>query len=123
MEDRAAYHTQAPEGPRNLTVPLATWLRTKGFTATERVQSQFATVEAHWLGPMNDRYEFTYTWTAGPEPDATCQLTVYWQGLPEKLFTAQRVRRLREARLLLTNCVRYANARLLARLAALPTAS
>jgi hypothetical protein len=39
------------------------------------------------------------------------------------LFTAQRVRHLKEVRLLLLGNVRYHNARLLAKPAALPTAS
>lgn len=117
MEGRAPYQLpSAPRGPRNLAVPLAAWLRTQGFTATERAQPRFATVEAHWLGPAGERFELTYTWATGPVPEATCRLRVLYAGQAqfETLFTPQQVRRLQEARLLLLRCVRYANARLLA---------
>jgi len=116
MESQALYQTEAPKGPRNLTVPLAAWLRKQGFTATEQVLATLATVHAHWLAVGGERYELTYTWAAGPVPDATCTLRVlYPQSVwAETLFTAQRVRRLKEARLLVSNCVRLANARRLA---------
>jgi len=124
MEARASYTSEAPKGPRNLAADLAAWLRSKGFTATEQAHPSVVTVLAYWLGPQQERFELTYSWQSGPVPSATCWLTVRYPGQPqaETLFTAQHVRRLREARLLLTNCVRYANARLLARMAALPTA-
>ena len=114
MEARAPYG--APKGPRNLTAPLAAWLRKQGFTATEQVLGTLATVHAHWVAVGGERFELTYTWTTGPVPDATCTLRVlYPQSVwAETLFTAQRVRRLKEARLLVSNCVRLANARLLA---------
>ena len=116
MEDRAPYG--APKGPRNLTAPLAAWLRTQGFVATEQVLATLATVRAHWVAIGGERYELTYTWAAGPVPDATCALRVlYPQSVrAETLFTAQRVRKLKEARLLVSNCVRLANARTLATL-------
>ena len=116
METRAPYHTpEAPRGPRNLTRPLAAWLRKLGFVATEQELPHFATVEAHWTGPVGERFQLTYTWSAGPVPDATCWLRVLYagQGQAETLFTPQKVRRLQEARRLLLHCVRYANARLL----------
>ena len=55
---------------------------------------------------------------AGPVPSATCWLSVHYPGQlqPESLFSAQHVRRLKEARQLLLGNVRYANARLLAHL-------
>ncbi|MGI4760557.1 MAG: hypothetical protein ACRYF0_07625 [Janthinobacterium lividum] len=118
MEDRAPY-ASAPKGPRNLAAPLAAWLRTQGFTATEQHYATLATVAAHWISLRFERFELTYTWQAGPSPEATCQLQVFSHQLGpqvEPLFTAQRVRRLREVRLLLTGNVRYANARLLATL-------
>lgn len=122
MEDRAPYHTTAPQGPRNLTAALAAWLRTQGFTATEQQYPTLATVAAHWLGPQHERYELDYTWSGGAHPGATCRLQVRYPGQaqPETLVAAQHVRRLQEARQLLTSCVRYANARLLARLAPIP---
>ncbi|MGI4759885.1 MAG: hypothetical protein ACRYF0_04210 [Janthinobacterium lividum] len=122
MEARAPYHTEAPKGPRNLTAPLAAWLRKQGFTATEQQPGPaYAAVAAYWLGPSGERYELDYLWTGGRFPDATCRLAVRYTGqvTPEVLFTAQRVRRLREARLLLTTNVRYANARVLETLAGL----
>lgn len=113
MEARAPYHTAAPKGPRNLAAPIAQWLREQGFTVTERQHDTMATVEACWLGPVADRYEFTYSWATGPVPDATCHLRVCWLGVVMPLFGAQQVRRLRDVRLLVSGNVRYANARLL----------
>lgn len=115
MEARAPYHTlPASKGPRNLAAPLAAWLRTQGFTATEYYQG--TTVAAHWVGSRGEHFQLDYTWVNGPVPDATCRLRVLYAGssLFETLFSAQRVRRLKEARLLLLGNVRYANARLLA---------
>jgi hypothetical protein len=112
MENRAPY-APALKAPRNLAAPLAEWLRTQGFTATEQHHDTLATVAAHWLGPVGECYDFTYTWAAGPVPEATCQLRVSWLGLSMSLFTAQRARRLRDVRLLLLGNVRYANARTL----------
>jgi hypothetical protein len=104
--------------PRNLTVPIAAWLRRQGFTAQERERSATADVAAHWLGPQGERFQLDYAWQAGPAPEATCRLTVLYRDavFPETLFTAQQVRRLRDVRRLLLGCVRYANARLLANL-------
>ena len=114
MEERAPYHTPAPKVPRNLAAPLAEWLRTQDFTASEQHHDTLATVIAHWLGPLGERYDFTYSWAAGPVPEATCQLRVSWLGMSMQLFTAQRVRRRRDVRRLLRGNVRYANARTLA---------
>ncbi|WP_201979289.1 hypothetical protein [Hymenobacter rubidus] len=115
MEAPAPYHT-ASKGPRDLSAPLAAWLRTQGFVATEQVRPTMATVAAHWLGPQGERFQLEYAWVSGPVPSATCWLTVQYPGQPrpETLFTGQLVRRLREARQLLLGSVRYANARLLA---------
>ncbi|MGI4759583.1 MAG: hypothetical protein ACRYF0_02665 [Janthinobacterium lividum] len=123
MEARAPYGE--PQGPRNLAAPLATWLRQQGFVATEQLLDTLATVRAHWVAVGGERFELTYTWAAGPVPDATCTLRVLYPNSvwAETLFTAQRVRRLKEARLLVSNCVRLANARLLARPAATPATS
>ena len=120
METPAPYHTDAPKGPRNLTPHVATWLRRLGFTATEQHLPQLATVAAHWVGPSGERFELSYLWQAGPVPDATCQMGVRYPGQvqPEPLFTAQHVRRVKDVRQLVGNCVRLHNARLLARLPA-----
>jgi hypothetical protein len=122
MEGRAPYHTPAPKGPRNLAAPLAAWLRKQGFVASEQLLDTLATVRAHWVAVGGERFEFTYTWVVGPVPDATCTLRVLYPSSvwAETLFTAQRVRRLAEARLLINNCVRLANARLLASPATIP---
>lgn len=106
----------APRGARNLAAPLAGWLRTQGFTAYEQMLPLYATVVAHWVGPANEYFLLEYEWVAGPVPVATCRLRVLYAGQPqfEPLFASQKVHRLKEARLLLLNCVRYANARLLA---------
>ena len=117
MEAPAPY-AAAPKGPRDLSAALAAWLRTQGFTAVEQSRPATATVAAHWLGPQGERFQFDYTWLAGPVPSAICWLRVRYLGQPqpETLFTGQQVRRLREARQLLLGNVRYANARTLARL-------
>ncbi|MBJ6109464.1 hypothetical protein JAO73_10595 [Hymenobacter sp. BT523] len=122
MEAPALYAT-APSGPRDLSVPLAAWLRAQGFTAAEQARPATATVAAHWLGPQGERFQLDYAWVAGPVPSATCWLTVRYPGQlqPETLFTAQHVRRLQEARQLLLGNVRYANARTLAKLVPAPT--
>ena len=115
MEARAPY--ASPPGPRNLAPALGAWLRAQGFTTQEQTRPGFCLLTAHWVSPRFERFELTYTWQAGPNPDATCQLRVLSHQLTlqvEVLFTAQRVRRLREARGLVSNCVRLANARLLA---------
>lgn len=121
MEAPAPYST-APKGPRDLSVQLATWLRAQGFTATEQARPATATVAAHWLGPQGERFQLDYAWVSGPVPSATCWLSVRYPGQlqPESLFSAQHVRRLKEARLLLLGNVRYANARLLAHLVPAP---
>jgi hypothetical protein len=118
MEDRAPYHTSAPQGPRNLAVPLAAWLRQQCFTATEQFHATLATIAAHRVAIGGERFELTYTWALGPVPDATCTLRVLYPSSVwvETLFTAQRVRRLKEVRLLLLGNVRYHNARTLATL-------
>ena len=122
MEDRAPYQAAVPKGPRNLTRVLATWLRQQGFTATEYEQAHWASVAAHWVAGGGERFELTYTWVSGPVPDATCTLRVLHPSVvwAETLFTAQRVRRLKEVRLLLLGNVRYHNARLLASPATTP---
>ena len=116
MEDRAPYQTQpAPQGPRNLAAPLAAWLRKQGFTAAEY---HGTTVVAHWTGSRGERFQLDYDWVGGESPDATCRLRVRHAGqsLYDILFTAQKVRRLEDARRLLTGNVCYYNARLLAQL-------
>jgi hypothetical protein len=119
MEAPAPYHT-APKGPRNLAEPIAAWLRTQGFEATERQYETMATVGATWLGPWGERFELGYIWVPR-YASATLQLQVRWPGRePENLFGPQQVRRLRDVRWLLLGNVRYANARLLA--SSLPTA-
>lgn len=84
--------------------------------AIEQLLDTLATVRAHWVAVGGERFEFIYTWVAGPVPDATCTLRVLHPSSvwAENLFKAQGVRRLEEARLLVNNCVRLANARLLA---------
>ncbi|GAB3638642.1 hypothetical protein GCM10027422_42320 [Hymenobacter arcticus] len=126
MEARAPYQSAAPKGPRNLTQGLGEWLRAQGFSASEQRQPTFCLLTAHWTSPRFERFELTYSWKVGPNPDANCQLRVLSHQLGpqvEVLFTSQRVRRLKEVRLLLLGNVRYHNARLLARPAATPATS
>jgi len=119
MEDQAPY---GQPGPRNLAAPLAAWLRTQGWTTTEQVLPAMQTLSAHWYSAQQERFELTYLWQAAPHADATCRFRVLSYGqLPELLFASQHVRKVKDARLLVTNCVRYANARLLAQAA--PTTS
>ncbi|MGI4873400.1 MAG: hypothetical protein ACRYFX_19755 [Janthinobacterium lividum] len=117
MEAQAPYHA-APKGPRDLAAHVAAWLRKHGFTATEHERPHEVTVLAYWEGPQHERFELTYAWVSGPVPSATCWLTVRYPGQPqtETLFTAQHVRRGSDVRRLVGNCVRLANARLLAKL-------
>lgn len=115
MEAPAPYTTAAPKGPRNLTAPIAAWLRTQGFTVTEQLDDEQATLTALWTGPRGERFGLSYLW-APQYGGTTLGLQV---GYPrhtqtEILITAQQVRRLRDVRLLLLGNVRYANARLLA---------
>jgi hypothetical protein len=121
MEAPAPYQTTL-QGPRDLSAQLAFWLRTQAFTALEQVRPGSSGLVAHWLGPQGERFQFDYAWVSGPVPSATCWLTVHYPGQlqPESLFSAQNVRRLQDARQLLTGCVRYANARTLARLVPAP---
>lgn len=117
MEERAPYHTAAPKGPRNLAQPLGEWLRAQGFSVLLQELPTYVVLTAHWISPCFERFELTYTWQAGPNSDATCQLRALSHQLGPQvnvLFTAQRVRRLKEVRLLLLGNVRYANARTLA---------
>jgi hypothetical protein len=116
MEDQAPYHRPAPKPPRNLAAPIAAWLRTLGFTATERQYDGQSTVGATWLGPRGERFELAYIWVA-QYASATLQLQARWPGQePHNLFGSKQVRRLREVRMLLLGNVRYANARTLATL-------
>jgi hypothetical protein len=115
MESRAPYGLL---GPCSLTAPFAAWLRTQGWTATEYGQGiSLAGFAAHWVGSRGERFELDYAWCQKPSPEATCRLRVLYPGatLFQQLFTAQYVRRVREARTVLCNCVAYANARLLAK--------
>jgi hypothetical protein len=123
MEAPAPYGT--PRGDRDLSAPLAAWLRTQDWTAQERALPDLVTVTATWTSPRLDRFELAYTWQRMPagHTEATCRLRVMYAAEWDftTLFTAQRVHRLKEARLLLLGNVRYANARLLAALATLAT--
>jgi len=101
--------------PRNLAASIAAWLRQQGFTALEQELPATASVAAHWLGPQGERFQLDYAWQAGSAPSATCRLAVHHPDtvFPEMLFTAQKVRRVKDLRQLLLGCVRYVNARLL----------
>lgn len=123
MEDQAPYQPtpRAQPGDRDLSAPLAAWLRTQGFEALERALPGFVTVAATWTSPRRDCFELAYTWQLQPagHAEASCRLRVCYAAEWDvtTLFTAQRVRRLSEARLLLLGNVRYASARALAQLA------
>lgn len=124
MEERAPYHLpEAPKGPRELAAPIAAWLRRLGFTATEHLLPNYATVSAHWTGPRGEHFLFDYSWVTGPAPEASCRLRVLYPDQVgfEPLFAAQRVHRVKDVRQLLMGCVRLHNARLLAKMP-VPTA-
>lgn len=122
MEDQAPYTPAG--GPRNLAAPLAAWLRTQGWVAVELALPCLHTLSATWHSAQQERFELTYIWQPTPHAEATCRLRVLsYRQLPELLFASQHVRRLREARALVGNCVRYANARLVAQLASSTAAS
>ncbi|HEX8659201.1 MAG TPA: hypothetical protein VF690_16800 [Hymenobacter sp.] len=105
----------ALRGDRDLSAPLAAWLRTQGFTAQEEAQPGMATMAAHWINLQLDRFELAYVWQRAPAGHAvaTCRLQVLYAHEWDftTLFTAQRVHRLRDVRALLLGNVRYANAR------------
>ena len=114
MEAPAPYHT-APKGPRNLVAPIAAWLRTQGFEATEHPGDEQATLTAIWASPRGERFGVSYLWLPCYGGTVlTLQVAYPGQTQTEVLFAAQQVRRLRDVRLLLLGNVRYANARLLA---------
>jgi hypothetical protein len=126
MEARAPYQSAAPQGPRNLATGLGEWLRAQGFSVQVQESPTYVVLTAQWISLRFERFELTYTWAAGPAPEATVRLRVLYHALgpqEEVLFTAQRVRRLKEVRLLLTGNVRYHNARLLASPAPIPATS
>lgn len=99
MEARAPF-ASAPKGPRNLTVHVATWLRSLGFTALEADHGTIATVEANWQGPAGHRFDYYYQWS---EWKAIVSLTLCYRGERQllDLVAGQHVWRLREARRLL----------------------
>lgn len=119
MEARAPYHA-APSGPRNLTAPVAAWLRELGFTATEADHGPIATVEAHWQSPEGLRFYLDYQWSA---LKATVSLALYYPGErnPLDLIRSQHVGRLREVRRLLHGDARFRAAWLAAKSQPIPT--
>jgi len=105
-------------GPRNLAAPLAAWLRTQGFTASETEHPTLSLVEAHWIGPSGERFQLDYRW----QQLATGRVVAYrlevlyaGESTATSLFVGQTVWHLRDARLLLTSNLRYATARQLVR--------
>ena len=113
MEDRAPYGQPAPPpGPRNLTVPLAGWLRRMGFLVQEQGGVVPTALQATWRAPDELLYQVSYAF----EPHVggifqllahTDNLVVVHRGLVHKA----NVHRLREARFLLLSNIFYATAR------------
>lgn len=104
----------APAGFRNLTVPLAAWLRKMGFTVTEHGWPAPTALTATWTepasvaGPGGVRYTLDYCFVAGagalrlvrtPAPAPGAQLHVLVEGAW--------VGRLKEARYLLLSSQSY----------------
>jgi hypothetical protein len=74
MEVRVPYQSAASKVSRNLAAPLAAWLCTVGFTASEADQD--TTLATHWLSSRGQRFQFSYEWVAIPSPDATSRLQI-----------------------------------------------
>ena len=103
-----------PAGPRNLTSPLAAWLRKMGFTVLEQGGVAPDALEATWRAPDGLLYQVTYAHV--PQGPGVFQLLAYegrgslaqeYRGLVHKA----EINRLREARFLLLSNVFYADAR------------
>ena len=108
-------------GPRNLTVPLAAWLRKMGFTVLEQGGTVPTALAAAWK-PFLARwtYELTYCFRPGltgivrltkTTPNDWAHLSGYFQKDVAVLVELAEVNRLREVRLLLLSNFSYAEAR------------
>lgn len=94
--------------PRNLTVPLAAWLRRLGFTVLEQGGVRPTALGATWVDAQGV-FSFIYVYSA---TGATAHLEHFHDnGYTHTLVALHQVRRLREARFLLLNNVAYDQAR------------
>ena len=103
-----------PQGPRNLTVLLATWLRKMGFLVLEQGGVQPTALEATWRGPDDLLYQVSYAYS--PAQGGIFQLLAFtgrgiaaadYRGLVHKA----EVNRPREVRFLLLSNIFYREAR------------
>ena len=113
MEERAPYGLPAPApGPRNLTLPLAQWLRRMGFLVQEQGGVSPTALAATWRAPDGLLYEASYAFA--PTSGGIFQLLARADNalLPHYgLVQKAEINRLREARFLLLSNVFYADAR------------
>lgn len=108
--EAAAPYAAAPRGPRNLTLPLAAWLRRMGFAVLEQGN---AGATGTWAVPdCSWRFQLTYAYSA--EGGGILQLLElsdeHRPGVKVQVQTAH-VARLRECRFLLLSNAAYADAR------------
>ena len=111
MEEQLPLAPPAP-GPRNLTVPLAQWLRKMGFLVTEQGGAVPTGLHAAWRALDGMLYSVIYVFV--PAAGATFQLMASpnpLRGPYNPLVLMAEVKRLREARFLLQSNVFYAAAR------------
>ena len=101
-------HNPAPgTGPRNLTVPLAAWLRRMGFTVIEQGGAAPTALDAVWMQAPGTGYQLTYLAHGG-----VLRLLRHSPAQPNQvLVESANVQRLREARLLLCSSTYYADSR------------
>lgn len=108
----AAPATPQPQGPRNLALYVAAWLRKRGFTAIEAEHPTITTVDARWTSPEGWEFNLDYEWWPAPHFLAKLHLCVYMPGETTSLnlIRSQHVRRLKEVRQLLCNDSYYRTA-------------
>ena len=113
MDTLPLAHNPTPaSGPRNLTLPLAAWLRKMGFLVTEKGGAAPTALEAAWRGPDGLLYQVSYAYAAaagGIFQLLACFDSAYVD--PQGLVQKAEINRLREARFLLLSNVFYAEAR------------
>lgn len=100
---------QGPAAP-NLTAPLAAWLRRMGFTAMEYAGGWTDTVQASWYTEAGHRFQVEYVYARATTGLGTFRLWFYPASsrMPDALVADITVRRLKQARYLLTQNHAYA---------------
>lgn len=105
MEAPAPYYAAGAgaQGPRNVAVPLAAWLRRLGFSVREHGGAAPTGLEATWAFGPHAVYAVSYAFDA-----ASGGLLRISRNRHQLQVAGADVRRLREARYLLLSCRDYA---------------